>query len=150
LALKANGVPARRPSEDVGGRTAPGGHSHFDAFQNDYAKDTFTALASEIVVLAEEQRKVETDAAKVFLEKAVGAGKILLRSCLKLDVKAATLGALDGERVASDVAQRRASSRISILNNCSQNSGSRGGHRGLLRRARGTPGPPFQRSGRRA
>jgi KAP family P-loop domain len=68
---------------------------YFDAFQNDYSEDAFTALASQIVALANSKQR---DAAKtkVFLEKAVGAGKVLLRSSLKLGIKAATLGALNG------------------------------------------------------
>ena len=62
---------------------------YFDAYQNDYAEDAFTALASELIALAEEQRKANSPRAKIFLQKAVGAGKVLLRSGLKLGVKAA-------------------------------------------------------------
>lgn len=81
---------------------------YFDAFQNDYAEDAFTAIASELVSLAQEQRKANTRAAKAFVDKAVGAGKVILRSGLKLGVKLATVGALEAadlEKVAGDVAK---------------------------------------------
>jgi cytidylate kinase len=81
---------------------------YFDAFQNDYAEDAFTAIAGEIISLAQEQRKAGTAAAKKFVNKAVGAGKVILRSGLKLGVKLATMGALEAadlENVAEDVAK---------------------------------------------
>jgi KAP family P-loop domain len=72
---------------------------YFDAFENDYAEDAFTALAGSMISLADEGRKADTPAAKRFLEKAVSTSKILLRSGLKVGVKAgvkaATLGVLD-------------------------------------------------------
>lgn len=67
----------------------------FDAFQNDYAEDAFIALAGEVFSLLEENRKSESKAAKKFASKAAGAGKILLRSGLKIGVKAATMGVLN-------------------------------------------------------
>jgi hypothetical protein len=81
---------------------------YLDAFRNDYADDAFTAIAGEIISLAISQRKADSTSAKAFLEKAVGAGKVILRSGLKLGMKAATLGALDAadfENVASDLAK---------------------------------------------
>ena len=81
---------------------------YFDAFAHDYAEDAFTAIAGEIISLAEAKQKANDPAAKKFLNKAVGAGKILLRSGLKLGVKAATLGALeaaDFEEVATDLSK---------------------------------------------
>jgi len=66
-----------------------------------------TAIAAEIVSLADEKRKADTAAGRLFLDKALGAGKILLRSGLKLGVKAATVGALDAadlKEIAKDVA----------------------------------------------
>ncbi len=79
---------------------------YLDAFQHDYAEDAFTALASEIISLAKSKRP--ESATKAFSDKAIGAGKILLRSSLKLGVKAATFGVLDAadlEKVAADIAK---------------------------------------------
>jgi hypothetical protein len=68
---------------------------YFDAFKNDYVEDAFTALAGEIVALAQQKEKANTPAARRFLETAITAGKILARSGLKVGVKAATVGALE-------------------------------------------------------
>jgi nucleoside-triphosphatase THEP1 len=79
---------------------------YLDAFRNDYADDAFTALVSELIALANGRRAADSTKTKAFMEKAVGAGKVLLRSGLKLGVKAATLGALDAadlEKVADDI-----------------------------------------------
>src|SRR5262245_24727406 len=89
-------------------RKAGFGVVYFDAFENDYAEDAFTAIASELISLAQEKRKENDPAAKAFLEKAVGAGKVVLRSALKVGVKLATVGALntaDLEAVADDIAK---------------------------------------------
>lgn len=67
----------------------------FDAFQNDYAEDAFIALAGEVFALIEANKKTHSKVAKKFASKAAGAGKVLLRSGLKVGVKAATLGALN-------------------------------------------------------
>lgn len=67
----------------------------FDAFQNDYADDAFIALAGEVFALVEQQNKGQSKVAKKFASKAVNAGKVLLRSGLKMGVKAATMGALN-------------------------------------------------------
>lgn len=67
----------------------------FDAFQNDYADDAFIALAGEVFALVEQQNKGRSKVAKKFASKAVNAGKVLLRSGLKMGVKAATMGALN-------------------------------------------------------
>lgn len=80
---------------------------YFEAFENDYAEDAFTALASSVIALADERRKADTPEARRFLHKAVSTGKILLRSGLKVGVKAATMGVLDAadiQKVAGDVA----------------------------------------------
>jgi len=80
---------------------------YFDAFENDYAEDAFLAIASEIIALAEEKRKDKTPKGERLIKSAVGAGKVLLRSSLKLGVKAATLGAIgsaDLEEAANDIA----------------------------------------------
>jgi hypothetical protein len=79
---------------------------YLDAFRYDYAADAFTALASEIISLTNSKRP--QSAAKAFSDKAIGAGKVLLRSSLKLGVKAATFGVLDAadlKEVAADIAK---------------------------------------------
>jgi hypothetical protein len=78
---------------------------YLDAFRHDYSDDAFTAVASEIIALANSHRKVST---KAFVDKAVGVGKVILRSGLKIGVKVGTLGVLDGadiETAASDIAK---------------------------------------------
>lgn len=66
----------------------------FDSFQNDYADDAFLALAGEVFALIESEKSGASKVAKKFASKAIGAGKVLLRSSLKIGVKAATLGAI--------------------------------------------------------
>jgi hypothetical protein len=81
---------------------------YFDAFKSDYAEDAFTAIASEIFALVKESSKQDHEIAKRFLKGAKSAGKILLRSSLKIGVKAATLGVLEAkdlEGVAEDLAK---------------------------------------------
>jgi hypothetical protein len=67
---------------------------YFDAFENDFADDAFTAIASQIIGLVEERTKGKR-AKSEFLKTATATGKILLRSSLRLGVKIATLNALD-------------------------------------------------------
>lgn len=71
----------------------------FDAFAHDYMSDAFMALAGQIVALAEKKKKSEGLQTKEFVDKATRVGKILLRSSLKIGIKAATLGALSGDDV---------------------------------------------------
>lgn len=75
----------------------------FDAFEHDYMDDAFTAIAGEIIALAQELRVADTPAGRKFLEKAVGAGRVLLRTSLKLGIKIGTLNALEASDI-SDVA----------------------------------------------
>jgi predicted KAP-like P-loop ATPase len=80
---------------------------YFDAFENDYIDDAFLAIASGIIALAEEKKKAATSAGRRLVKNAIGAGKVLLRSSLKLSVKAATFGAVgaaDLEDTAKDLA----------------------------------------------
>jgi tetratricopeptide (TPR) repeat protein len=80
---------------------------YFDAFANDYIDDAFTAIAGQLIALAQDKQKAATPAAKRFLKGAVTTGKVILRSSLKLAVKGATYGALDTtdfSSAASDVA----------------------------------------------
>lgn len=69
---------------------------YFDAFENDYQKDPFLALASEMYQLIsedDEEKQIE------FKDKAVKAGKSLVRGALKLTVKTVTAGLIDGSAV---------------------------------------------------
>lgn len=72
----------------------------FDAFQNDYADDAFIALAGEVFALLEQEEKGTSATARKFASKAVAAGKVLLRTSLKVGVKAATMGALSSSDLA--------------------------------------------------
>ena len=79
----------------------------FDAFQNDYADDAFIALAGEVFAAVDHEEKSKSAVARKFASKAVAAGKILLRTSLKVGVKAATMGvvsATDLEELADTVA----------------------------------------------
>src|SRR4051794_12854614 len=53
---------------------------YFDAFESDYIEDAFAALAGEIIGLAQETRKADQPAARRFVDKAYGAGKVIFRS----------------------------------------------------------------------
>jgi hypothetical protein len=55
----------------------------------------------EVIGLAEKEKKGRSSKAKKLTQKAVGVGKIFLRSSAKLAIKAATLGALDGAEAES-------------------------------------------------
>jgi len=74
---------------------------YFDAFEHDYVEDAFTAIAGEITTLATEKQKESDPATKKFLEKSMGAAKILLRSGIKLGVKLGTAGALNAADIGS-------------------------------------------------
>ena len=67
---------------------------YFDAFANDHIDDAFIAIAGEVVALAEE---LTDDKKKAFMENAKGVFKVLLRSGVKVGVKALTAGLLDKE-----------------------------------------------------
>src|SRR5262245_60944601 len=41
---------------------------YFDAFENDYAEDAFTAIASQLVSLAQERRKANSRAVQTFVD----------------------------------------------------------------------------------
>lgn len=72
---------------------------YFDAFANDYYDDAFLAIAGELVQLAQQSEDSSSPTLRKFTRRAVGVGKILLRSAGRIGVKAATLGALDGSDV---------------------------------------------------
>ncbi|CAM3117372.1 KAP family P-loop NTPase fold protein [Asticcacaulis taihuensis] len=79
---------------------------YFDAFENDYHEDAFLPIAGEIFSLI--KSKTHSSEARSFQKKAVSAAKIVLRSALKVGIKAATAGILDGkefENVAEDIGE---------------------------------------------
>jgi hypothetical protein len=69
----------------------------FDAFEHDYTEDAFAALAAEVVGLSTKLHKSGEAKAKQFLHASLKAGKVLIRSGLKVGIKAATVGALAAE-----------------------------------------------------
>lgn len=71
---------------------------YYDAFANDYQKDPFLALASEIYEILPD--KSATKKSK-FKRKASDAAKAFTRGAIKIGVKAATGGILDGSFVES-------------------------------------------------
>jgi len=71
---------------------------YFDAFENDYQKDPFLTLASEIYSLIEDEDEVTK---KEFKEKATGAVKSLMRGAIKIGVKTVSAGIIDGSAVDS-------------------------------------------------
>jgi len=85
----------------LAGQLRQNGHPviYFDAFANDYIDDAFVAIAGEVIALSQAMKKEKTAAHKKFLERAVRAGRAILRSGAKIGVKAATLGALDAADV---------------------------------------------------
>lgn len=80
---------------------------YFDAFENDYQKDPFLTLASEIYQLISTEDKEKQDA---FREKATRAVKSLARGALKATVKLTTAGLVDGSAV--DSAEKEISNLI--------------------------------------
>lgn len=78
---------------------------YFDAFENDYQKDPFLTLASEIYqLIAVEDKKEE------FKNKAAKAAKSLMRGALKATVRVGTAGIVDGSAV--DAAEKELSNLI--------------------------------------
>ncbi|EPB3310890.1 P-loop NTPase fold protein [Vibrio cholerae] len=71
---------------------------YFDAFENDYQKDPFLTLASEIYQLISSEDKEKQ---KDFRDKATKAVKSLARGALKVTIKAATAGVVDGSFIDS-------------------------------------------------
>lgn len=80
---------------------------YFDAFENDYQKDPFLTLASEIYqLISEDDKEKQVE----FREKATRAVKSLARGALKITVRAATSGIVDGSAV--DSAEKEISSLV--------------------------------------
>lgn len=64
---------------------------YFDAFENDYQKDPFLAIVSQIL----QQTKPSSKTKESFKKSALKTTKILARGALRIGIKAATAGALD-------------------------------------------------------
>lgn len=80
---------------------------YFDAFENDYQKDPFLTLASEIYqLITVEDKKTKAK----FKDKAAKAAKSLVRGALKVSVKVGTAGLVDGSAV--DVAEKELSNLV--------------------------------------
>jgi tRNA A37 threonylcarbamoyladenosine biosynthesis protein TsaE len=71
---------------------------YFDAFANDYQKDPFLALAAEMYELVKDQSEQKQEE---FKTKAGNAVKSLVRGAIKITVRAASGGILDGSVVDS-------------------------------------------------
>jgi hypothetical protein len=80
---------------------------YFDAFENDYQKDPFLSLASEIYQLISAE---DTQTKAKFKDKAAKAVKSLARGALKISVRTATAGMIDGSAV--DAAAQEISSLV--------------------------------------
>lgn len=76
---------------------------YFDAFENDYIEDAFAALAREIVGLAETQTGTMERAVDGLKAKAIGLGKLLLKSGVKIATKAAVRTATAGLATDKDI-----------------------------------------------
>lgn len=77
-------------------RKSPIQSVYFDAFENDYQKDPFLALASEMYQLISTE---DTEKQNQFKDKAIKAGKSLARGAFKLTVRTVTAGLIDGSAV---------------------------------------------------
>lgn len=64
---------------------------YFDAFKNDYQKDPFLAITSEIYSLCDTEKESKKD----FLESAKNVGKSLARGSFKIGTKLLTSGIVD-------------------------------------------------------
>ena len=69
---------------------------YFDAFKNDYQKDPFLALASEIYALLDDK---DSKKKITFKNMATSAAKSLMRGAIKIGIKTATAGLADGTEV---------------------------------------------------
>lgn len=88
---------------------------YFDAFANDYQKDPFIALASEVYELLKDETQEKK---KEFLTKAGAAAKSMARGAMKIAVRVGTGGLLDGsvvDSVEEDVSELLAEQVDSVL-----------------------------------
>lgn len=77
---------------------------YFDAFANDYFDDAFVPIAAEIIGLAQTKLKENQPALQDLKLKATKVAKIVMRSALKIGVKAATLGTIDAGDIEGTIA----------------------------------------------
>jgi KAP family P-loop domain len=77
---------------------------YFDAFANDYFEDAFVPLAAEIIGLAQTKLKANASTFEDLKTKTTKVAKVVLRSALRIGVKAATLGALDAGDIEGAIA----------------------------------------------
>ncbi|WP_409310731.1 P-loop NTPase fold protein [Pectobacterium sp. B1J-3] len=69
---------------------------YFDAFENDYKSDPFTALSSKIYSLLKEEKNTKDKLGKKFLSASKKVGKALLLNSSKAIVSTLTANILDG------------------------------------------------------
>ena len=81
---------------------------YFDAFENDYQKEPFLALASEIYELLEDKAKTKKDE---FKERAAQVFKTFSRGIIKTGIRVGTAGIIDGSVL--DKAEKDISTLIS-------------------------------------
>ena len=77
---------------------------YFDAFANDYFEDAFVPLAAEIIGLAQTKLKANASTFEDLKTKTTKVAKVVLRSALRIGVKAATLGAIDASDIEGTIA----------------------------------------------
>lgn len=70
---------------------------YFDAFENDYSEDAFSALAAQIVEMAQSAKKAKAGAVAKFTSSAISVGKVLLRTGVRTGVKVATLNTVEAK-----------------------------------------------------
>ena len=78
---------------------------YFDAFANDYFEDAFVPLAAEIIGLAQTKLKANASTFEDLKAKTTKVAKVVLRSALRIGVKAATLGAIDASDIEGTIAE---------------------------------------------
>jgi hypothetical protein len=78
---------------------------YFDAFANDYQEDAFLAVASQIIADAESLAPCRKSARNTFKENAFQTAKVLGRASLRLGVRVATAGLVEGEALEKTAAE---------------------------------------------
>jgi KAP family P-loop domain len=78
---------------------------YFDAFASDYQEDAFLAVASQIIADAESLAPCRESARNTFRAKAFQTARILGRASLRLGVRVATAGLVEGEALEKAAAE---------------------------------------------
>jgi hypothetical protein len=78
---------------------------YFDAFASDYQEGAFLAVASQIIADAESLAPCRKSARNTFKEKAFQTAKVLGRASLRLGVRVATAGLVEGEALEKAAAE---------------------------------------------